>query len=86
MSHYELIKLAETLGLRVDTCAYYNEALRRKEQQFIFSTPVRTMPSVGCQKGDLIATFKYNPDMEPTEYQDACGTLYNTLKQFEYWR
>ena len=86
MSHYELIKLAESLGLSVETQAYYNDACRRKEQRFIFWTPWRFTPSVGYQQGDLIATFKYHPDMEPMEYQDACGILYNTLKQFESWR
>lgn len=86
MTHFELVRMAETLGLRVETQTYYNEAFRRKEQQFVFSTPTRFTPSVGYQKGDLIATFKYNHDMESMEYHDACGILYNTLKQFESWR
>lgn len=86
MNHYELVRMAETLDLRVETETYRNEAFRRTETLYIFRTPMRFTPSVGYQQGDLIATFKYNPDMEPMEYQDACGTLYNTLKQFESWR
>lgn len=86
MSHYELIKLAESLGLHLETQTYYNEAFRRKEQAFVFRTPMRFTPSVGYHPGDLIATFKYHHDMEHMEYQDACGILYNTLKQFESWR
>lgn len=86
MSHYDLIKMAQGLGLSVVTDMYYNEMLRRKEQLFTFRTDARFLPGVGYTPGDLIARLKYHSDMEPMEYQDACGALYNTLKQFESWR
>lgn len=86
MSHYELIQMAKGLGLEVDTISFYNEALRTKMHVIRFTTKGRFVPGKGYQLGDNIAKFSYHPDMEPMEYQDACGTLYNTLKQFESWR
>lgn len=86
MSHYELIQMAKGLGLIVETERFRNESFRRTEHLYIFRTQASFTPHFGYAPGDRIATFKYHPDMEPMEYQDACGILYNTLKQFESWR
>ena len=86
MTHFELIEYAKSMGLVVDTEWWRDEFRRRNVSGIVFYYEAGYSPRYGFTQRDKIASLIYHHDMTPMEYQDACGVVYNALKQFEYWR
>ncbi|YP_009949135.1 hypothetical protein HOU91_gp27 [Enterobacter phage EcpYZU01] len=89
MTHYELSKYAQELGLMVETGVYRNEKYNRSETYISFREHPRGFVGYGrygINRGDKIAHLVIHDRMDSSEYADACATAHNSLRQYSTWR